>query len=48
VTEKLGYRKLCACRVLEMLMEDHKMNEFHCEVSHALRTVKEMTFWTPL
>jgi hypothetical protein len=27
VTEKLGYRKLCACRVPKILMENHKMKQ---------------------
>ena len=38
VTEKLGYRKLCARCVPNMLTDHHETDGFRAEVSHALRT----------
>jgi transposase len=38
VTEKLGYRNVCARWVPKMLTDDHEKDGFRAEVSHALRT----------
>jgi transposase len=49
MTEKLGYRKLCACWVPKMLTDDHKTKwmGLRCSFSCTMHR-KEMSFWTPL
>jgi hypothetical protein len=45
VTEKLGYRKLCARGVPKRLTDEHKTKRMvFSRVTHR----KEMIFWTPL
>jgi len=50
VTEKFGYRKLCARWVPKMLTEDHKTKRMGSALKflHALRTGRRWSFWTPL
>jgi len=49
VTEKLGYRKLCACWVPKILTDDHKTKwmGLRCSFSCTMHR-KEVSFWTPL
>jgi hypothetical protein len=41
VTEKLGYRKLCASRVPKMLTDDHKMKRMGSELELLTRQAQE-------
>ena len=47
VTEKLGYRKLCACWVSKMLTDNYKTKRMGSALK-CLTNRKEMSFWTPV
>ena len=47
VTEKLGYRKLCAHWVPKMITDDHKTKWVGSTLKFLMR-YKEMSLWTPL